>query len=54
VILDHFGPYRKKRDELSADLGYVQNALTNGKNKARAIAEKKIKEIRTSIGIYSS
>lgn len=54
AILDRFAPYRKKREELSADLAYVQSSLKAGRDKARSVAVGKIKEIRAAIGIYSS
>jgi tryptophanyl-tRNA synthetase len=54
TIMDAFAPYRKKREELSSDLSYVRGALSSGRDKAQDIAQKKLKEIRTAIGIYTT
>jgi len=34
-LLDYFGPYRKKREELSKDIGYIHDVLKAGAEKAR-------------------
>ncbi|TGN20592.1 tryptophan--tRNA ligase [Leptospira idonii] len=52
TVMDHFAPFRKKREDLQNDLGYVNSVLNSGKEKAKSIAEKKIKEVRDALGIY--
>ncbi len=54
TILETFAPYRRKRDELALDLSYVKKVLHDGKQKAAKIAHTKLKEIRSSLGVYSS
>lgn len=50
IILEHFAPFRKKREELTKDLGYVRQVLQEGKEKAQGEAEKKIEKIRHLLG----
>jgi len=54
IIMEKFAPFRKRREELVSDQSYVQNILKEGKQKAKSIAEQKLTEIRTSLGIYRS
>ncbi|WP_411823221.1 tryptophan--tRNA ligase [Leptospira sp. 'Mane'] len=51
-VMNHFEPFRKKRDLLSNDLSYVNETLAKGKTKAQEIARKKIEEVRKALGIY--
>jgi tryptophanyl-tRNA synthetase len=50
-IMDHFKPYREKRIELQNDLGYVDDVLKTGAEKARAIAQKTMARIRAKTGL---
>ncbi|MDF3821027.1 tryptophan--tRNA ligase [Leptospira sp. 96542] len=52
VVFSYFEPYRKKREELAKNLDFVHSSLKNGKEKASAIAESKLNEIRKALGIY--
>lgn len=51
IYLEYFAPMRKRREELVNDLGYVEKVLANGAEKARAIAQKNIAEIRKLVGL---
>ncbi|XDD47546.1 tryptophan--tRNA ligase [Leptospira sp. WS39.C2] len=51
-ILAHFLPFRSKREELTQNLDYVHSVLKLGKEKAESIAEKKLDEVRNTLGIY--
>lgn len=49
-ILEIFEPYRKKRIELEADVGYVERVLREGADRARIEAQKTLDEVRKKIG----
>ncbi|TGM06126.1 tryptophan--tRNA ligase [Leptospira jelokensis] len=51
-ILSHFAPFRSKREELTQNLDYVHSVLKLGKEKAMEVAEKKLDEVRSTLGIY--
>lgn len=51
-ILEHFRPFRKRREELEKDPGYVKEILQKGSVKARLVAEPLMEKIRSQIGIY--
>jgi tryptophanyl-tRNA synthetase len=42
-------PFRAKRAELASKPGFVQDVLTDGANRARAIAEETMKEVREAV-----
>ena len=50
-ILEYFEPYRKKREELVKNMDYVEKVLKNGAEKARDIADKKVREVRKVVGL---
>ncbi|MBN1494555.1 tryptophan--tRNA ligase [Candidatus Peregrinibacteria bacterium] len=50
-LLDYFGPYRKKRIELSKNLDYINKVLTEGSKKAKMESEKMLEKVRKNIGI---
>lgn len=52
-VMDYFAPFRKKRIELSKDLGYVDKVLKDGATKARKVAGATIKEVRAKIGLIN-
>ncbi|TGK47352.1 tryptophan--tRNA ligase [Leptospira bouyouniensis] len=52
AILAHFAPFRSKREELTQNLDYVHSVLKSGKEKAMEVAEKKLDEVRRTLGIY--
>jgi len=50
-ILEHFRPYRQKRDELKNNLDYVKSVLKTGAAKARTVAAKTTEEVRNAVGL---
>ncbi len=44
-------PFRQKRVELKGNMDYVETVLKNGANKARAIAQKTLAEVRDKVGL---
>lgn len=44
-------PIRKKRDEVIKDPGYIENILLAGEEKARAVAEKTMAEVRKAVNL---
>jgi len=50
-LLDYFGPYRKKRDELSKNKGFVLSTLRKGTERARAVASRTMEEVREKVGL---
>ncbi|MGL4368918.1 MAG: tryptophan--tRNA ligase [Spirochaetota bacterium] len=51
LMRDYFAPYRKKRDDLAADKDAVRAILKTGAEKARAVAEKTMKDVRQKTGL---
>lgn len=51
VLMDSFGPYRKKREEIAADPSYVDEVRKMGAEKARSIASGLIKKVRNAVGM---
>jgi len=51
LIINYFADYRKKRAELSKNPEYIKKILKDGAQKASAIAEKTLKEVKEKIGL---
>ena len=51
IFLSYFKPFREKRAELEKDLGYVEEVLKEGAQKARKTALPVMEELRKSVGI---
>lgn len=51
LLMDYFGPYRKKREEIVVDPSYVEEVRKKGAEKARAIASELINKVRKNIGM---
>lgn len=51
LIAHHFGPYRKKRAELEKNPDYVTRVISDGHEKARAIASQTLEEVKTKLGL---
>jgi tryptophanyl-tRNA synthetase len=49
--MDFFAPMRKRREELLADPGYVDDVLKRGAERARERAEASMDEIRKAVGL---
>jgi tryptophanyl-tRNA synthetase len=50
-IISYFQPYRAKREELRKSKDYVEKVLMQGKEKAQAVANKKLSLIRDKVGV---
>jgi tryptophanyl-tRNA synthetase len=50
IFSEYFAPMKKRREELVSDIGYVESVLKNGAEKASAVAQQTMKEIRGKIG----
>lgn len=51
TIMDALSPMRKKREELAAKKGYVEQVMIEGAKKAQAVAEKTMEKVRVAVGI---
>lgn len=49
--MDYFRPLRERRDELLADLGYVEKVLKDGAERAKEVAEITIQRVRRLVGL---
>jgi tryptophanyl-tRNA synthetase len=47
----YFGPHRTERRRLADDLGYVENVLRDGANRAREAAQKTMARVREAVGM---
>jgi tryptophanyl-tRNA synthetase len=50
-ILEHFEPFRKKRNEIANNLDYVKDVLNTGAEKARAVASVTLNEVKEKTGL---
>ncbi len=50
-FLDYFGPARQKRIELATNLGYLDDVLESGAQKARKIAAKTMEAVKRKVGL---
>jgi tryptophanyl-tRNA synthetase len=50
-ILEHFGPYRQKREELARDPGKVFDILKDGAARARVVADRTLERVYRKVGI---
>ncbi len=51
LILDHFSPYRKKREDLLKNKDYIESQLKKGTEKAEFIIQQKLSQVRKVLGI---
>ncbi len=51
ILWERFAPFRKRREELAKDPGYVEQILKSGREKAVVIADKTLKEVRQAVGL---
>jgi tryptophanyl-tRNA synthetase len=54
AILSYFAEAREKREYLVKNMDYVEKVLADGAKKARAIAQKKIMEVKQTIGLLGN
>jgi tryptophanyl-tRNA synthetase len=50
-VLEHFAPFRVRREELARDPGVVLDILAAGASRARAVAEKTIDRVYRAVGL---
>ena len=51
AVNERFAPIRARRAELARDLGYVRQVLRDGCDRARAIGDTTLREVRTAMGM---
>ena len=51
ALMDEFGPARKRREELAADLGEVEAILKKGAEKVRPVVEDTMDRVRRATGL---
>ena len=51
VINEELTPIRKKREELSQNMDYIDNVLINGTNKARVVAKENLQKLKAAMKI---
>ena len=50
-FIDYFNPFIEKREKLEKNIDYVYDVLKEGAFKARSIAQKKMEEVRSTVGL---
>ena len=50
-VMDHFGPFREKRDQLSSNPNQVKDILYLGAGKARKVADEVLDRVRSATGL---
>ena len=51
LLIEYFKPFRQKRAELENDVDYVKKVLTDGAERARAVAAKTLADARKAVGL---
>lgn len=51
LVIEFFQPYRQKRTELENDQAYVKSVLTDGAQRAKAVASKTLARARQAVGL---
>ena len=51
LMIDCFEPYRKKREQLENDTGYVRQVLAEGAARAKTVACQTLAEVRNAVGL---
>lgn len=51
AVGDHFAPMRERRAEVTADPGYVDRVLSEGAERARAVARKTLSRVHDAVGL---
>ncbi|MBN2641826.1 MAG: tryptophan--tRNA ligase [Victivallales bacterium] len=51
AMWEYFEPFRKRREELAANMDYVHQVLKNGKEKAGEIADQTMTKVRKAVGL---
>ena len=51
LMTDYFRPFRQKRTELENNIGYVKEILSNGAERAKAVARETLEKARQAVGL---
>jgi tryptophanyl-tRNA synthetase len=51
ALMDHFAPFREKREELVKNLDYVHGVLRKGAERANAVADETMTKVRKAVGL---
>ncbi len=51
LVIEYFRPYREKRLELENNLDYVNGVLEKGAQRAKAVAQKTLNDVRKAVGL---
>jgi tryptophanyl-tRNA synthetase len=51
-MMEELNPIRERAESLNNDIDYVIDVIKAGADKCRAIAEKTMDEVRTTIGVF--
>lgn len=51
LLIEYFRPYKRRREELAADLEYVRGILRDGAARARQVATQTIAQVRDAVGL---
>jgi tryptophanyl-tRNA synthetase len=51
MFIEYFKPFATKREELLNDRGYVESILADGAEKAAAVAESTMKQVKEAVGL---
>lgn len=52
AVNSHLASYRARRAEYAADLTYVRSVLRTGNERANALAERTLEEVREAMGTF--
>lgn len=50
-FINYFNPFIEKREKLEKNIDYVYDVLKEGASKARSIAQKKMEEVKSTVGL---
>lgn len=50
-VIEFLAPFQKRYKDLVADWGHIDSLLEEGADKARSIADKKLKEVKSKVGL---
>ena len=51
LLIDYFKPFRQKRTELENNIDYVKEVLSNGAERAKAVARETLEKARQAVGL---
>jgi tryptophanyl-tRNA synthetase len=50
-LWDYFAPMRKRREEILAEISYIDNVLAHGAKRANEVADEVMKRVRSAVGL---